>query len=263
MLVQQHPVPLPSSPVAAPEYPYNAHLSSPSRVQIRLHVSNPRTNLPDAPKGTSPPSFTVRRATVRDAPAIAHLGATVFSTTFGFSIPPHDLTAFLQEAYTVEAIEEDIRCPTKHIFVACARPKSNDVNNVSATSSDEKHSEDGGIDADPEVEAEAEQDDEVIGFTQLTEGTTEPCIAHLRSSVELQRLYVSTAHHSMGVGKTLAREIESLARSLGYKSLWLGVWEGNFKAQRVYEGLGFARVGDHEFKMGKCIQMDWIMCKAL
>jgi ribosomal protein S18 acetylase RimI-like enzyme len=198
---------------------------------------------------------------MRDAPAIAHLGATVFSTTFGFSIPPHDLKAFLQEAYTVEAIEEDILCPTKHVFVACARAKSNDSRDVSAPSSDKNDSEDSGNDAG--VDAEEDDDDEVIGFTQLTEGTTEPCISHLRSSVELQRLYVSTAHHGLGVGKFLVREIEALARSLGYKSLWLGVWEGNFKAQRVYEGLGFAKVGDHEFKMGKCIQMDWIMTKEL
>ncbi|OCT52634.1 acetyltransferase [Cladophialophora carrionii] len=248
MLVQQHPLPLPA-PVPAPDLAYDSQSSPPSSVQTRLSVASSRTSLPDDLKLTSP-SFTVRPATVRDAPAIAHLGATVFSATFGFSIPPHDLTAFLEEAYAAEAIEEDIRCATKHVFVACTGAKSNDSRQASANSSD--------------VEAGDEDDDSrVIGFAQLTEGTTEPCLSHLRSSVELQRLYVSTAHHGRGVGKALAREIELLAQSLGYRSLWLGVWEGNFKAQRVYEGLGFTKVGDHEFKMGKCIQMDWIMCKGL
>ncbi|ETI24652.1 hypothetical protein G647_04021 [Cladophialophora carrionii CBS 160.54] len=259
MLVQQHPLPLPS-PVPAPDFAYDSQSSPPSSVQTRISVASSRTSLPDDPKETSP-SFRVRPATVRDAPAIAHLGATVFSATFGFSIPPHDLTAFLNEAYTAEAIEEDIRCPTKHVLVACTRAKSIDSRQGSAFSGDGRVSEDSSDDAD--AEAGDEDDDRVIGFAQLTEGTTEPCLSHLRSSVELQRLYVSTAHHGRGVGKTLAREIELLAQSLGYRSLWLGVWEGNFKAQRVYEGLGFTKVGDHEFKMGKCIQMDWIMCKGL
>jgi len=178
----------------------------------------------------------------------------VFSTTFGFSIPPKDLKTFLSEAYTVEAIEEDIRCSRKHIFVAC----SNSNNLTLYDSSDFSNASSEGEDNDTE-----NSEEEIIGFAQLTEGTTEPCLTHLSGAVELQRLYVSTSHHSRGVGKCLAREVESLAQRLGYTALWLGVWEGNFKAQRVYEGLGFEKVGDHEFKLGKCIQMDWIMSKDL
>ncbi|EXJ60507.1 hypothetical protein A1O7_04660 [Cladophialophora yegresii CBS 114405] len=260
MLVQQHPLPLPSPlPEPARDYSYDSQLPPPSRFQIRVDVANSRTIRPDGPAVTSP-SYTIRPATLEDAPAIAHLGATVFSATFAFSIPAHDLKAFLNEAYTVEAIEKDISCPRKHVLIACASAKSNDSRGESASSNDGKVSGDSGDDANVEV---GEANDSVIGFAQLTEGTTEPCLSHLRSSVELQRLYVSTAHHGHGVGKALAREIELLARSLGYRSLWLGVWEGNFKAQRVYEGLGFTKVGDHEFKMGNCIQMDWIMCKGL
>ncbi|KAH0841871.1 acetyltransferase [Fonsecaea pedrosoi] len=240
MLVhQQHPPPLPTSPSLAPpanseylEYSYNAHISSPAAVQLRTKPIDidplpPRKKL----------AFSIRPATIADAPAIARLGATVFATTFGFSIPTNDLKAYLTEAYSVEAIEEDIRCATKHILVTCLEDQTADNDEASGQ--------------------------EIIGFAQLTEGTSEPCISDVESVVELQRLYVSTACHGHGVGKLLANQIEGVARRLGYRAMWLGVWEGNFRAQKVYEGLGFIKVGDHEFKMGKCIQIDWIMLKDL
>lgn len=56
---------------------------------------------------------------------------------------------------------------------------------------------------------------------------------------------------------------QDIARSWGFKTMWLGVWEDNFKAQKVYGKLGFTRIGEHDFKMGDCIQTDWIMIKNL
>lgn len=265
MLVQhQQPVPLqPPSPAVspAPECHYNAHISSPAAVQILSDAVKTRKSPPTEPNAIQP-SFRFRRATIKDAAAIAHLGSTVFSTTFGFSIPTKDLNAYLDEAYTVEAIERDIRDPKKHLIVACSRTVSR--SDASETSSSSLVS-DASTDKDEESDAEDgdRPEEEIIGFTQLTEDTTEPCLSHLRSTVELQRLYVATSHHGYGVGSLLARKIDQVARDLGYRCIWLGVWEGNFKAQRVYERLGFVKVGDHEFKMGKCIQMDWIMSKEL
>lgn len=253
MLVQQHhPISLTSSPPPPQEYSYDPYISSPTAVQIKLNVTKAQTS-PSDPLPAAKPSFRIRRATIKDAPSIARLGATVFATTFGFSMPSKDLNAFLDEVYTVEAIEADVRSPAKYIFVACKNSNS---------SSDDLESS-GSSETSALINGSDDEAEEIIGFTQLTLGTTEPCLSHLPSLVELQRLYVSTSHHGLGVGKHLAHRIESLARELGYKALWLGVWEGNFKAQRVYEGLGFRKVGDHEFQMGSCIQMDWIMCKKL
>jgi len=168
----------------------------------------------------------IRDAIPQDAASVAKLGASTFAASFGFSIPPADLHTYLTEAYSTAAIEEDIRDPSKHVLVACF-------------------------------------EDQIIGFAQLTEGTTEPCIKDPDQTVELQRLYVRREFHGTGVGKSLTRNVETVAKELGYRAMWLGVWEGNFKAQRVYEAMGFTRIGDHEFKMGQCIQTDWIMVKDL
>lgn len=209
MLVQQpHPVPEPRSPLLPMEEQW---LSS---ATLKLKAEQRTT-------------FTIRKATVSDAADIAHLGISVFSATFGFSMPSADLHAYLDEVYAVPAIEADISDAAKHVFVATA-PSGH-----------------------------------VLGFVQLTEGTSEPCLSELDSLVELQRLYVNRESHGMGLGKALAQSVEALARSLGYRSIWLGVWEGNFVAQKVYESMGYERVGDHEFRMGRCIQTDWIMCKLL
>lgn len=200
-----------------PELSYNPQLSSPSPVQVRFK-----------PQISSTQPFQLRAATVEDAQAIADLGSSVFTATFGFSIPAKDLAAYLDEAYSITALQEDILSSRKHIIVAC----------------------------DP-------ADDHVIGFAQLTEGTSEPCIEDLANIVELQRLYVHSDYHGLGLGRALTQLAENMALDKGYQTIWLGVWEGNFQSQRIYEAMGFSRVGEHEFQMGRCIQTDWIMCKEL
>ncbi|EXJ91811.1 hypothetical protein A1O3_00361 [Capronia epimyces CBS 606.96] len=207
----------PAVALPLPEYSFNAHISSPAAVQLRPRLETTQT-----------PTFSTRAATVQDAPAIAELGSTVFSTTYGFSIPTPDLNAYLDEAYSISAIVKNITSPSIHVVVACS-----------------------------------DSDNRIIGFAQLTEGTTEACIEDLESIVELQRLYVHVDYHGAGVGRTLSKEIEKIARDRGYRTMWLGVWEGNFRAQRVYEAMEYSRVGEREFKMGQCIQTGWIMCKDL
>lgn len=186
-----------------------------------------RPSTPRIPK----PAFTIRPATSADAEQIRAIGVSVFSETFGFSIPPADLQAYIASSYALSAIQAELASPSHHFVVAC-RPGSPST---------------------------------VLGFAQMTEHTTEPCLSHLPrdSTCELQRLYVRADSHGQGIGKALTSAVESVAREEGYRYMWLGVWEGNFVAQTVYERAGFSRIGDHEFTMGRCVQIDWIMVKEL
>lgn len=177
---------------------------------------------------TRAPDFTLRRATPKDAHAISTLGSAIFTVSFGHSCTPEQLQNYLGEAYSEEAIAADLANPKKDTIVAVT-----------------------------------EDADEVVGFVMLTRGTTELCIEHVSNCIELQRLYVDTKHHGRGLGGRLGRAAEDLAREQGFENIWLGVWEENHKAQRVYEKLGFQVVGSHPFDVGGDIQADLVMLKAL
>ncbi|KAL6924195.1 hypothetical protein ACHAPO_003414 [Fusarium lateritium] len=169
----------------------------------------------------------IRLATLSDASHISELGARVFSVTFGHSVEPHELAAFLEESYTTEAITNDINSPDKDVIVA------------------------------------TNSDDELVGFAYLTRGSTEPCVEDLDMTVELQRIYVDLDLHGTGVGKVLEKTIESMARDQGFKHLWLGVWEENPRAIKAYEKWGYKQVGDHDFTIGSVVQRDHILVKSL
>lgn len=74
---------------------------------------------------------------------------------------------------------------------------------------------------------------------------------------------MDTAQQGRGVARELYARAEAVARERGFRTMWLGVWEENLRAQAVYERLGFKRVGAHDFKMGECVQTDFIYCKSL
>ncbi|KAH8667890.1 acetyltransferase [Ilyonectria robusta] len=170
---------------------------------------------------------TIRKVQLADAPSIAKLGAYVFTATFGHSVEAHELQAFLDETYTVAAITQDIQDENKHIIVATG------------------------------------SEGEILGFSYLNTGSSEPCIAHVEDTVELQRIYVHPSGHGKGIGGLLSSEIHEMARERGYKNIWLGVWEENFRALSAYEKWGYRRVGHHDFVVGTVVQRDNIMLKSL
>jgi ribosomal protein S18 acetylase RimI-like enzyme len=178
--------------------------------------------------GSGTATINIRDATIADAHAIAKLGSTVFASSFAFSMPEQDMQAYLNTAYAPSTISNEIKSEACHFSVAC-------------TSSGP-----------------------VIGFLQLTRGSSEPCIAHLQNYIELQRLYIDPAHHGTGVAKALVVKAEDLARNdHRAEYMWLGVWEENHKAQRFYRKMGFEKVGHHDFVMGDTVQTDYILFKRL
>jgi len=172
----------------------------------------------------------IREAKQEDASAIARLGAKVFSTTFGHSMPASDLEAYLAESYSPSAILADLANSNKDTVLVCPSTNPNHV----------------------------------LGFATLIRRTIEPCIRHLEgTTVELQRLYIEPDSHGRGLGRALVMHVETIARHEGFATMWLGVWEENVKAQQVYGRLGYEKVGDRDFVMGSCRQTDWIMLKSL
>lgn len=199
-----------------------------------------------APAPTTAAPFRIRKARPSDAAAVASLGAAVFASTFEDSgCTPEQLRRFLSEAYTPEAIGRDMADPNKEYLVAVAPAPAPDP--------DTSGPQDGGAAA------------VVVGFVLMTRGShaDEPCVRHVEAPVELQRLYVGAGQQGRGVGRALAGEAMGTAAGEGFRHVWLGVWEGNHRARRIYGEMGFARVGEHAFDVGGDLQTDEIMLKVL
>jgi len=57
--------------------------------------------------------------------------------------------------------------------------------------------------------------------------------------------------------------VDGVARTLGGRTLWLGVWERNPRAIAFYTKCGLVDVGAHAFIFGTEEQTDRVMARAL
>lgn len=201
-------------------------------IPAHRHHSNKTMGSVAAPP---PAGFQIRKSAPSDSSALASLGAEVFRATFAHSCTEAQLQAFLDEAYTPAAIARDLADGSKDVLVA--------------------------TDADPTSSSPGEG--KLLGFAYLTRGSSEPCVAHLERPVELQRLYIALGAHGRGLGKALSLAADELARDQGFRTIWLGVWEENHKAQAFYKKMGYEHIGEHVFDVGGDLQTDEIWWKAL
>ena len=166
----------------------------------------------------------IRRAEAADAPALSSLAARTFTDTFAHHNDPADVNAFLAQAYGERQQREEISDPDIVTLVV-------------------------------------EEDDFLTGFAQLRRGPAPPSI-NGTAAVEIWRFYVDRAFHGRGQAQALMAEVRSVARNLGAKSLWLGVWERNARAIAFYEKCGFRVIGNHRFLLGGDEQNDLVMESA-
>jgi len=66
---------------------------------------------------------------------------------------------------------------------------------------------------------------------------------HAVDEAEILNLGVSPGWRRVGIGRALINEVIALLRERGISSVFLEVRESNDAAQRLYESLGFTRVG--------------------
>ncbi len=163
---------------------------------------------------------TIRRAGPPDAALLAHLARTTFAETFAHLYPPEDLESFLAEAYAPERLEQELGDPAKAAWLA-------------------------------------EWEGEAVGYAMAG-----PCgLAHAEVTPEcgeLKRLYVLEGWKGEGVAKALMDIALAWLEETRRGRLWLGVWSENWRAQRFYARLGFEKVGEHHFKVGETLDLDFI-----
>ncbi|MET0252300.1 MAG: GNAT family N-acetyltransferase [Novosphingobium sp.] len=162
--------------------------------------------------------ITLRRATPADTEALAGLKRATFRETFvdqgGFGIPypPDDLAAFEQATYAVPAIAAELA----------------DAGHATWLVTDEETA---------------------LGYAHVG-----PCkLPHPEVAAdagEIYQLYTLARAQGLGIGRRLLDvALDHLARTRP-GPVWLGVWSGNGRAQAIYAGRGFRKVGSYRFSVG-------------
>jgi len=169
--------------------------------------------------------LTIRRATLDDAVLLAELGAKTFSDTFAADNTPEDMAAYLAAAFGPTQQAAELTDPHCVALIA-------------------------------------EKDSVAIGYALLRTHAAPDCITG-HQPVELVRLYVAQESIGSGVGAMLMQSCIDEARTIGFDTLWLGVWEHNQRAQKFYLKWDFQTVGTHAFQLGTDTQTDYLMQRGL
>jgi len=169
----------------------------------------------------------IRTATPADAGPLAALAERTFRDTFADDNSTDDIEAYVRDSFSLDRVRAEL---------------ADDVNTF--------------------LLAFTDGDQRPDGYAKLRTGTTDPSVTG-PDPVELQRLYVDRTAMGRGVGAALMRATLDAARSAGYRTLWLGVWERNARAISFYERWQFETVGDHVFRLGSDHQTDLIMMRSV
>lgn len=167
----------------------------------------------------------IRPAVPADVEALSELGKRTFVETFvhGFAIPypDEDLEVFLEEAFGLEETRRRTADPACLWLVA-------------------------------------EADGRLVAYAQ-----SGPCdLPHPDATPaqgELKRLYVAREAQGIGLGRALMDASMSWLEHNFAAPLWIGVWSGNDKAQRLYRAYGFELAGEYEFPVGRVRDREFIL----
>lgn len=138
---------------------------------------------------------------------------------------PADLKAYMDEAFSVEAITRELADPETIYFIA-------------------------------------ELAGEMVGYAKLKQNSREDCVTG-ENPLELCRLYSVNAYIGKGIGRSLMLRCLDFAAAAGHDTCWLGVWEYNDRAQQFYKKFGFEKCGEHVFQLGSDPQTDWVLQRKI
>ena len=167
----------------------------------------------------------IRSGEASDATALAELAARTFRETFAADNRPEDIAAHIATAYGTSQQERELVDPDIATLL---------------------------------VEVEAQ----LAGYAQLRSGVPPACVTG-EQPIELWRFYIAQPWQGRGVAQALMKEVERDAYRRGARTLWLGVWERNERAQAFYRKNGFVDVGSHVFVVGTDAQTDRILVRPL
>lgn len=169
----------------------------------------------------------IRQANIEDAETLARIGWQSFDEAFADHPKNHpdDMRVYMNDAFSEATIKSDL-LDEKTVYLI------------------------------------AELDGAAAGYAKIKLDAREEGISG-EKTLELCRLYALDKFIGKGVGKNLMLEIFKIAEETRRDTVWLGVWEYNYRAQEFYRKFGFEKCGEHVFQLGNDPQIDWLMQKNI
>ncbi len=167
----------------------------------------------------------ITKAEITDAPLLTSLGITTFLEAFAADNRKEDMDKYIAEEMNIGKITEELNDKENLFFLAWW----NDV---------------------------------LVGYSNMR-AIKIPEQLKGRKPIELERLYVLKEHHEKKIGAALLNTCLTHAITHKFDTIWLGVWEHNYRAVNFYKKWGFEFFGSHHFKLGDDIQTDQLMKKEL
>lgn len=166
--------------------------------------------------------ITIRAATTGDAAALEELGRRTFIEKFGHIYAKADLDAYLEDSHTRTIYAQMIDSPDFLVRVA-ALP------------------------------------DGTLGAYLVCSPLELPADDAEEGAVELMRVYVDGALQGRGLGSHFIEEAIDWAKISQAPELYLSVFSENDGARRLYERIGFEKVGEFDFPVGDHRDLEFLM----
>ena len=165
--------------------------------------------------------LTYTKCSLTDLQQLRQISEQTFVTAFEKDNNPNDFKNYIENAFALERIKEELLNPNSDFFFALSN-------------------------------------NEIVGYFKLNVEIAQTDIKQ-DNSIELERIYILAKYQNSGLGEQFLMYIKSIALKRNKKMLWLGVWEENKRAIKFYERQGFKKFDTHPYFIGLDEQTDWLM----
>ncbi|SDZ84565.1 Ribosomal protein S18 acetylase RimI [Thalassobacillus cyri] len=162
---------------------------------------------------------------MEDSRKLQEIGYETFKETFEDQNSPENMKAYLEEAFNIKQVENELSNPLSTFFFVSFN-------------------------------------EEIAGYVKVNTGDAQSEEMD-DDSLEIERIYIINKFQKHGLGKYLFNKVMDIAMDQNKSKIWLGVWEKNKNAISFYKRLGFVQTGTHSFFMGNEEQIDLIMVRRL
>ena len=163
----------------------------------------------------------IRKVLASEVDALQQISRITFSQTFEAHNSAEDMADYLDKAYALEKLIQELNNHQSEFYFACIK-------------------------------------NEVVGYLKINVGEAQTELKDL-NAFEIERIYVDAAYLGKRIGQLLFEKALTLAKEKNASYVWLGVWEENHRALAFYHKNGFVPFDKHLFKLGNDEQIDILM----